>query len=103
RRVTAEDVKYSIERAADPANASPTVVAYLGNIQGLKERFAGNAASVSGVTVIDERTVQFDLVDPSDFFLSELTYPVAYVVDREQVEGDARNWTRNPNGTGPFR
>lgn len=103
RRVTAEDVKYSIERAADPANASPTVVAYLGNIEGLKERFEGNAASVSGVTVIDETTIQFDLVDPSDFFLSELTYPVAYVVDREQVENDPRNWTRNPNGTGPFR
>ncbi len=103
RRVTAEDIKYSIERAADPANASPTAVAYLGNIQGLKDRFAGNAASVSGVTVIDQRTVQFDLVDPSDFFLSELTYPVAYVVDRQQVEGDPRNWTRSPNGTGPFR
>ena len=103
RRVTAEDVKYSIERAADPANASPTVVAYLGNIRGLKERFAGNAASVSGVTVVDERTIRFDLVDPSAFFLQELTYPVAYVVDRQQVESDPRNWTRNPNGTGPFR
>lgn len=103
QRVTADDFKYSIERAADPTNASPTVLAYLGNIVGVKERFANKAASVSGVKVIDENTVQIDLVEPSDFFLSELTYPVAFVVDRKTVEKNPRNWTQNPNGTGPFR
>lgn len=103
RRVTAEDIKYSIERAADPANASPTVVAYLGNIVGLKDRFQGKASSVSGVKIIDERTIQIDLLEPSDYFIYELTYPVSFVVDRQQIESDPRNWTRNPNGTGPFR
>lgn len=103
RRVTAEDVKYSIERAADPVNASPTVRAYLGNIVGLRDRFENKASSVSGVKVIDERTVQIDLIDPSDYFLSELTYPVAFVVDRQQIESNPRNWTQKPNGTGPFR
>ncbi|MCC6268102.1 MAG: peptide ABC transporter substrate-binding protein [Dehalococcoidia bacterium] len=103
KRVTANDFKYSIERAADPANASPTVLAYLGNIVGLKDRFQNKASSVTGVKVIDETTVQIDLVEPSDFFLSELTYPVAYVVDKEQIEGNARNWTQKPRGTGPFQ
>lgn len=103
RRVTAEDVKYSIERAADPVNASPTVRAYLGNIVGVRDRYENKASSVSGVKVIDERTLQIDLVEPSDFFLSELTYPVAFVVDREQIESNPRNWTQKPNGTGPFR
>lgn len=103
QRVTADDFKYSIERAADPTNASPTVLAYLGNIVGVKERFANKAASVAGVKAIDENTIQIDLVEPSDFFLSELTYPVAFVVDRRTVEKNPRNWTQNPNGTGPFR
>lgn len=103
RRVTAEDVKYSIERAADPVNASPTVRAYLGNIVGLRDRFDNKASSVSGVKVIDERTIQIDLIEPSDYFLSELTYPVAFVVDRQQIESNPRNWTQKPNGTGPFR
>lgn len=103
RRVTAEDVKYSIERAADPVNASPTVRAYLGNIVGLRDRFENKASSVSGVKVIDERTIQIDLIEPSDYFLSELTYPVAFVVDRQQIESNPRNWTQKPNGTGPFR
>ena len=88
RRVTAEDVKYSLERAADPENASPTVLAYLGNIVGLRDRYEGRADSVTGVTVVDERTLRIDLVAPSDFFLSELTYPVAYVVDKAQIESE---------------
>ncbi|MCC6960446.1 MAG: peptide ABC transporter substrate-binding protein [Dehalococcoidia bacterium] len=103
QRVTADDFKYSIERAADPTNASPTVLAYLGNVVGVRERFVNKAASVSGVKVIDENTVQIDLVEPSDFFLSELTYPVAFVVDKKTIEKNPRNWTQNPNGTGPFR
>lgn len=103
QRVTADDFKYSIERAADPTNASPTVLAYLGNIVGIKDRFANKAASVSGVKVIDQTTLQIDLVEPSDFFLSELTYPVAFVVDKKTIEKNPRNWTQSPNGTGPFR
>ena len=103
QRVTAEDFKYSIERAADPTNASPTVLAYLGNIVGVKDRFQNKAASVAGVKVIDQTTIQIDLVEPSDFFLSELTYPVAYVVDKKQIESNPRNWTQKPTGTGPFK
>ncbi|UCG83652.1 MAG: peptide ABC transporter substrate-binding protein, partial [Dehalococcoidia bacterium] len=33
---------------------------------------------------------------------SKLAHPVAYVVDRDNVES-GRYWWRNPNGTGPFR
>ena len=103
RRVTANDVKYSIERAADPANASPTVKAYLGNIAGLKERFDNKATSISGLKVVDEQTLQIDLIEPSDYFIFELTYPVSFVVDKDQIEKNPRNWTQKPNGTGPFK
>jgi oligopeptide transport system substrate-binding protein len=103
KRVTARDFKYSIERAADPRNASPTVKAYLGDIVGVVDKFEGRANEVSGVRVIDDRTVEIRLIAPADFFLAELTYPVAFVVDQEQIERDPRNWTRRPNGTGPFR
>lgn len=103
RRVTAQDVKYSFERAADPANASLQVLPYLGSIVGVRDKFTGKAKEVSGVKVIDEQTVQITLTEAEDFFLAELTYPVAYVVDKEQIEKDPRNWTRKPNGTGPFK
>ncbi|MCS7294252.1 MAG: ABC transporter substrate-binding protein, partial [Dehalococcoidia bacterium] len=77
RRVTAEDFKYSFERAADPANASPTVLLYLGNIVGVRERYNNQASEVSGVQVIDERTLQIRVRQPTSYFLAELTYPVA--------------------------
>lgn len=102
-RVTAEHVKASIERAADPENASPTVLTYLGAVEGVAERYANDASDVSGVQVIDERTVEFTLLAPRGWFLQELTYPVAYVVDTEQIERDPRGWIRQPNGTGPYR
>lgn len=103
RRVTAEDFKYSFERAADPANFSPTARDYLGNIAGVLDKLGGRADEVRGVRVIDESTLRIELLRPVSYFLQELTYTVAFVVDREQVEDDPRGWTRNPVGTGPFR
>ena len=103
RRVTAEDFKYSFERAADPSNFSPTARDYLGNIAGVLDKLGGRADEVRGVTVIDESTLRIELLRPVSYFLQELTYTVAFVVDREQVEDDPRGWTRNPVGTGPFR
>ncbi len=110
RRVTADDVKWSLERAASPVpegatQPSSTALAYLGDIVGVREHFFGLADSVEGVTVIDDRTVQFRLREPlpAELFLSKLTYPTAFVVDRQQIESNPRNWTRKPNGTGPYK
>jgi len=103
RRVTAEDFKYSLERAADPANNSPTVLLYLADVVGVRDRYLGDADEISGVQVIDEQTLEITIDEAKEYFLAELTYPVAFVVDREQIEDDARNWTARPNGTGPYR
>ncbi len=103
RRVTAEDFKFSFERAANPANNSPTVMLYLSEIVGLRDRYENKADNISGIRVIDETTLEIKINHPADYFLAELTYPVAFVVDRQQVESDPRNWTRRPNGTGPFK
>ncbi len=103
RRVTAADFKYSLERAADPANGSPTVTEYLDNIVGLRERFNNKATEVSGVRVIDDTTLEIKVVQPTEYFLAELTYPVAFVVDKDQIQKNPRNWTQKPNGTGPFK
>lgn len=103
RRVTAQDVKYSLERAADPRNASPTVIQYLGDIVGLKDRYNNKATSVSGIKVVDQQTIQIQITHPSPYFLEELTLPVSFLVDQNQIQKDPNNWTRHPNGTGPFK
>ncbi len=103
RQVTAEDVKWSLERAASRDLSSPTALAYLGDIVGAREHFFGLAEGIPGIEVVDERTVRITIDAPKPYFLAKLTYPTAFVVDRQQVESNPRNWTRRPNGTGPFR
>lgn len=100
--VTAADVKYSLERAADPATKSPVAATYLGDIAGLKERLAGRASEVVGVKVLDERTVSITIDAPKAYFLAKLTYPVAAVLDRANVEIGAE-WFKRPNGAGLYR
>ena len=99
--VTADDVKFSIERAADPATQSLVSQFFLGDIAGFDEKLNGDADEISGVKVIDPTTVSITIKSDLPSFLYKLTYPTAYIVDKSQVERDD-NWTRHPNGTGPF-
>jgi oligopeptide transport system substrate-binding protein len=102
RPVTAQDVIYSWERAADPATQSDTVLTYLGDILGVAEMHAGQATSIRGLVARDEHTLQVTIDAPKPYFLLKLTYPTAFVVDRSNVES-GRDWYRHPNGTGPYR
>ena len=103
RRVTADDVKWSLERNASPDTFSPTAQDYLGDIVGARDYIRGRIDAITGVEVIDERTIAITVDAPREYFLAKLTYPTAFVVDRQQVEADPQNWARDPNGTGPFR
>lgn len=102
RGVTALDVKYSWERAANPRTKSPTVETYLGDVVGVADMLAGKAREIGGVKVVDDYTLQVTIDAPKAYFLSKLTYPVAFVVDKGNVES-GQEWWRQPNGTGPFK
>jgi oligopeptide transport system substrate-binding protein len=103
KAITANDFKYSFERACDPDTESPVADTYLGDIVGCREKLQGSASEVSGVRVVDDHTLAISIEAPIVYFLSKLTYPTAYVVDREAVENGGRDWSTNdPNGSGPF-
>ena len=102
RKVTTDDVKWSIERAASKQLASPTAMSYLSDIVGMPEYFQGKAQSISGLEVVDAMTIRFKIDAAKPYFLAKLSYPTSFVVDRKQVEANPRNWTRKPNGTGPY-
>lgn len=101
--VTSEDVRWSLERAADPATESPVAEQYLGDIVGVSEKLNGAAESIEGIRVIDEHTLSLTIDAPKSYFLAKLTYPTGFVLDRENVEASPRQWIFKPNGTGPFR
>ena len=100
--VTAEDVRWSLERATNPLTESPVVDQYLGDIVGVKEKLNGDAETISGVRVIDDKTLEITIDGPKSYFLAKLTYPTGFVLDRENIEADPKRWFRRPNGTGPF-
>ena len=102
RLVTAQDFKYSWERALNPALESPVAHTYLGDIAGADEITAGQTQSLDGVRMLDPRTLEVALKAPIPYFLGKLTYPTSYVVDRANVETGS-NWTDAPNGTGAFK
>jgi len=101
RPVTAQDVVYSWERALNPATGSDTAITYLGDIVGATAMYNGTSDSVSGLRVIDDKTLEVKIDSPKSYFLSKLTYPVAFVIDKENVIEN--EWQNRPNGTGPFR
>ncbi len=103
RQVTAQDFKWSIERAAAPETASPVADTYLNDIVGALDYIKGNAAEISGIRVVDDTTLSITVDEPKAYFLAKLTYPTAFVLDRANVEAGGRSWTDDPNGTGPFR
>ena len=101
-QVKAEDFKYSWERACDPETRSLTAATYLGDIVGVREVLSGESEELGGVRVVGDYTLEVTIDAPKSYFLSKLTYPTAFVVDRAGVELGGE-WWRSPDGTGPFK
>lgn len=113
REVTADDFKWSIERAVrprpknvDPANRpliSETAKTYLSDIVGVTEKLAGQADEVSGVSVVDSHTLRITIDKPRPYFLGKLTYIVSFAVDKDKVPADQEiKSAEQMVGTGPF-
>lgn len=103
RPITTEDVRYALERATDPALARVLPAAtYLNDIAGVAEKLRGEADEISGLRIVDDLTLEITLVGPRSYFLSKLTHPSAFVVDRFDVETSGADWTQSPNASGPF-
>ena len=100
--VGASDFKYSWERACLPSTGSQTAATYLGDIVGVSNMLNGSTDNISGVSAVDDYTLEVTIDSPKSYFLSKLTYPTSFVVDRNNVNS-GNEWWRNPNGTGPFR
>jgi oligopeptide transport system substrate-binding protein len=100
--VTAADFKYSWERALSPATGSSTAGTYLNDIVGASDVLSGKTTQLSGVMILDDYTIQVTIDAPKPYFLEKMAFPTAYVVDKANVESGS-DWSKHPNGTGPFK
>lgn len=108
RQVTAADVKYSLERAANPNLGSPDYWAVERlNIKGLRRYQAACRAGINephllGVEVIDHHIVQIHLEKAIPYALELLALPVFSVVPAEDVERWWKDYRTHPVGAGPY-
>ena len=90
RRVTAEDMRYSLHRIIDPSVASPG-------------RWIFSEVADDGFRVVDDTTFQVILKEPFAPFLSLLSMPYCSAVPREVVEHYGDDFRKHVCGTGPFQ
>ena len=84
--VTADDFVFSLRRAASPETASPSATMLL-PIQNAREVLADELPVEDlGIALLDEYTLQITLTGPTPYFLGLLTHPVAYPVNRGNLE-----------------
>lgn len=102
KEVTAQDFKFSWERACNPKTESQTAAMYLNDIVGVNDVIEGKATEIRGVEIIDNYTIKVNIDAPKAYFLAKLSYPTAFVVDKTNVAQGGK-WWHKPNGTGPFK
>ncbi len=102
REVTAEDVKYSLERVMDPDNASPHIYSFK-SIKGAEAFIAGEAEEVAGIQVVDDYTLRIQLAEVDVTFLWELADVAGCIVPKEEVERLGDRFAEQPVGCGPFK
>lgn len=117
REVVAADVRYTFQRLCDPAVDSPFAHLFASKITGFAEALESAKTNggkldyqhhqISGIEVVDARTVRIRLKEPWPQLLYWLAYPATSPVAREAVEYyDGKNrepFGKHPVGTGPFR
>jgi ABC-type transport system substrate-binding protein len=103
--IEAKDVKWSWERALNPATKSPTARETLGAIVGALEILDGKATELTGVKIVDPHTLEVTLSLPmrGDLLTNLTTYATA-VVHRPTVENAGDRWfEKSLVGSGPFK
>jgi peptide/nickel transport system substrate-binding protein/oligopeptide transport system substrate-binding protein len=101
RPLMAADVLYSFERVLAPQTRSPNTWIFQ-YVKGAQEFQNGQASIVSGFRVINNHTFEITLRQPFSPFLSLLTMPPAFIVQREAVQRAGAGFGYQPVGTGPF-
>jgi len=101
REMTAEDVKYSLDRVTDPVTQSPGA-GFFASIAGFDAASGGLATGLSGVTVVDPLTVEITLSRPDATFLHVVALNFSSIVPKEAVDEFGADFGKHPVGTGAY-
>jgi peptide/nickel transport system substrate-binding protein len=106
--VTAEDWEFAHEVIGHAEYDGPRYTADFANIEGMEEYHQGEADSISGIEVIDEKTLSITFIEVSPSLLtgSIWAYPLAKHIFEDMETADMSSSPevrQNPIGFGPFK
>jgi ABC-type transport system substrate-binding protein len=103
--LTARDAAFSFQRCLAPdVHGRCLAENYLLHIVGAEDYQSGRASEVRGIRVVDDHTLEIELLHPFSLFLKVLAMDQTVVVSSAYFDGvGAARAEREPNGTGPFR
>ncbi len=106
RRMTAEDVRFSIERILHGRTRSPGLWVFRTRLVGAEDYYTGTlqgkTLNCEGIQILDDSTIVFILEQPYAPFLQLLSMPYAWIIPHEAVERYGQDYGRHPVGTGAF-
>lgn len=100
--LSAEDVRFSIERVLDPALGSP-YANLLSVIEGSEAFARGEAEHVSGIVILDPYAVRFVLVGSFNYFLGLLAHSCTSIVKKDARWAGTALTREAVVSAGPFR
>ena len=100
RRLSARDVRYSLERLLQSPDSSDRLT--YSSIRGARALIEGSAKELDGFKIHSATEFTIELVEPVAFFPALLSHDVAAVVPEGSDPSD-RNYSQACIGTGPFR
>ena len=104
--ITATDVKVTWETMADPQSGHGRIVQYIGNVDGFAARRDLSATEISGLTVVDDATLQVQLVNPDAIFHWRIATTHMNPLKAEMLQGADLDtfWLpeNNPVYSGPY-
>ncbi|MCB0064697.1 MAG: ABC transporter substrate-binding protein [Caldilineaceae bacterium] len=103
--ITPEDVKGTWELMAAPDSGHGRITQYIGNAEGFNALREQSAEEISGITIVDESTLQVQLVNPDAVFHWRIATTHMNPVKVEQAAADRDNFwlpENNPVVSGPY-
>ncbi len=103
REVTADDVKFSLERLLRKDVGTLYYQYFVSKVVGAEAFWAGKAAEVTGFRARDRTTFEIEWKNPYVSGLYLLSMFFCKILPRDLVEAQGRSFFQRPSGTGAFR
>ncbi|MCR8644776.1 peptide ABC transporter substrate-binding protein [Paenibacillus sp. N1-5-1-14] len=103
--IVAGDFEYAWKKALDPAATSPNYIFLLDVKNAVDIKDKKKAPSELGIKAIDDKTLQVELANATPYFLSLITHPLFYPMNKKFVEAQGTAYAQEANTmiySGPF-